>query len=598
MLIIRHRNGALSGREQTIQDKNNTIVFGRDPDVCDVVFPADETLVARRHFGLEKKLSGAWTFDLFGDPFVAVNGEPVESSRALHKGDVVELGKRGGPSFEVVHLDDVTTARPLAETQVQERVTNQRAAVASAKRLAIGAAALAVLIALGATGGVYFWSAGQGARLDQAVASLTEAQAKAASENMSAAVRDKLLAASYLVYVRHSSGQEQPGGSASPIGPNLLATNAHVAEMMSELKDGQKLYVKAPGAGGKTYEVLEAKIYPGYAEFQKFLQSDPFFVTQTKNCPTCLSPILSGSAPAYDVATLRIADGSQLSPILEIASEKDFADIKPGTPVAMSGYPLEHIRSGTVQSVAATPTLSIGMVSANTDFFNLPAESNQRKLLQHNLPGTGGNSGSPMVNTAGKIVGLHNAGSYVDVPDVGRVPNAAMVRYGQRADMLGDLVAGRAEAALTEDRKYWTTQTAGFKRGLDYLIPEVLARSKPSPNAKPVPAGQSKHTLTKADAFSAKDKDGKEIKRRQKIHPVTLKAGVPVTYFAYAQDRTQVGIYLVINGEIVDKDERRIWFPSADFAPRADTKADVYVVGADEDINYTFLEYTWDVPRS
>jgi hypothetical protein len=598
MLILRHRNGSLKGREQSIQDKDDRIIFGRDPDVCDVVFPADETLVARRHFALERKLSGAWTFDLFGDPFVAVNGEPVESSRALHKGDIVELGKRGGPSFEVVHIDEAMTSRILAETQVQEKVTNQRVAVASAKRMAIAGAALAVIVAVGAASAVYFWSAGQGARLNEAVAALADSQAKVAAQNIGQPVREKLLAASFLVYVRQPGGEERPLGSASPIGPNLLATNAHIAVVMEELRQGQKLFVKAPGSAGRTFEVIEAKPHPGYKEFEKFLESDPLYVTSTKGCPTCISPILAASGGAYDVATLRVADGAALSPILEIATEQDLAGLQPGTPLAMSGYPLEEISSNRVQSVAATPTLSIGMVSANTDFFSLPADIRQRRLIQHNLPGTGGNSGSPVVTSNGKIVGLHNAGSYIMVPNVGRVPNAAMVRYAQRSDTLADLVAGRAEASLAEDRTYWAKQTAGFKRGIDYLIPEIIARSKPSANANAVASGQSKHMLVKADAFAAKDKDNKDVTRRQKIHPITLKAGRPITVIAYASDRAAIQAYLVIDGKIADKDERRIWFPSVDFKPESDIKADVYVVGPDQDVNYQLLEYVWDVPRS
>lgn len=598
MLIIRHRAGVLKGREQSIDDTKDTLVFGRDSDVCDVIFPADETLVSRRHFALERKLSGAWTIDLYGDPYVAVNGQPAENGQALHRGDLVELGKRGGPGFEIVQLGDGNAAKKMAATQVQEKVTNPRLAVAGAKRTALIGTALALLIAVGGTAGIYYWSAGQGARLDQAVATLAETQAKAAADTITQTVRDKLLAASYLVYIRQPGGQEQPAGSASPIAGNLLATNAHVAALSRDLKDGQKLYVKAPGAQGRTFEVVDFKIHPGYAEFEKFLESDPLYVTSTSNCKDCFAPILSGTAPGYDVAILRVADGSNLSPILEIASERELAAIGPGTPLAMSGYPLERIGSQTVQSVAATPTLSLGMVSANTDLFNLPAEPAQRKLIQHNLPGTGGNSGSPMVTPNGKIVGLHNAGSYVDVPNVGRVPNAAMIRFGQRSDMLADLVADRAEQSLTVDRAYWAKQTAAFKRGFDYWIPEILDRSKPSEKANAVPASQSKHTLTSAEKFTAKDKDGKDTNRRQKIHSVNLKAGQGTTWIAYAQEKQLIQMYLVVDGKIVKQDERRIWFPFMSVKSDKDIKAEVYVVSPDNDTSYTFLEYTWDEPRS
>jgi pSer/pThr/pTyr-binding forkhead associated (FHA) protein len=95
MLIIRHRTGALAGQGQTVEEPSDRVTFGRDPDACDVVFPPDETLISRRHFALERKPSGEWTLDLFGEPFVAVNGTPAEYARAIRTGDVITLGRPG-----------------------------------------------------------------------------------------------------------------------------------------------------------------------------------------------------------------------------------------------------------------------------------------------------------------------------------------------------------------------------------------------------------------------------------------------------------------------------------------------------------------------
>src|SRR5436305_696103 len=93
--------GPLAGQEQRIEAQSDRITIGRDPSVCDVVFPPDTTLVARRHFALARKLSGEWTYDLFGDHYVAVNGAPAETGAAVHSQDKVELGKPGGPSFGI-----------------------------------------------------------------------------------------------------------------------------------------------------------------------------------------------------------------------------------------------------------------------------------------------------------------------------------------------------------------------------------------------------------------------------------------------------------------------------------------------------------------
>jgi hypothetical protein len=595
MLVIRHRTGPLAGNRQELDGRNDRIVFGRDAEVCNVVFPAEETLVSRRHFALERKLSGAWTVALFGDPFVAINGEPAENGREVHAGDVIELGKRGGPSFEVTGIDDALTSK-LAPTQMQEKAADPRTEARRARRWALAGVALAV-IAGGGAGLAWLVSSQQSTRLDRAVAELADRQTRAASESISAATRERLLAASYVVLIRYASGHERATGTASPIAPNLLATNAHIVELAEELGKGDKLFVRAPGPGGQSYEVVEAKKHPGYTAFSKFLREDPIFVVSVRDCPTCFPSELSES-PSYDVGTLRIGDEFKLSPILEIATPQELADLKPGTALAMAGYPLERIRGSEVQPIGATPTLSLGMVTALTDFFNLPAEPGQRRMVQHNLPGTGGNSGSPMVTPNGKIVALHNAGSYINVPNVGRVPNAAMIRYGQRADMLADLVAGRAEATLAEDRAYWGRQTAAFKRGYEVIVPWILDKRKPQGGGTAVLASESKHSLVKADQFKAPDREGKESSRRQKIHSVSIKGGRTSTFIAYAQESARIQLYLVIDGKIVEQNERNIWFPDLSHRPLGDIKADIYVVGKDADVNYTLLEYVWDAPRS
>src|SRR5688572_17507473 len=102
MLIVRHRSGPLAGSEQPVEGRErDRIVFGRDPNACDVVFPPDTTHVSRRHFALVRKPSGDWTVDLFGQPYVAVNGEPADPAAALQSGAIVQLGGDDGPTFEL-----------------------------------------------------------------------------------------------------------------------------------------------------------------------------------------------------------------------------------------------------------------------------------------------------------------------------------------------------------------------------------------------------------------------------------------------------------------------------------------------------------------
>ncbi len=68
MLKIRHESGPTAGKDERFGAGVERITFGRDPAACDVVFPANLTIVARRHFALVRRPSGDWTIELFGEP--------------------------------------------------------------------------------------------------------------------------------------------------------------------------------------------------------------------------------------------------------------------------------------------------------------------------------------------------------------------------------------------------------------------------------------------------------------------------------------------------------------------------------------------------
>ncbi|HYF55536.1 MAG TPA: trypsin-like peptidase domain-containing protein [Salinarimonas sp.] len=591
MPIIRHRSGPLAGQEQTIEAGKTRIVFGRDPSACDVVYPPDATTISRRHFALVRKPSGDWVVEDFGQPFVAVNGHPADGSEAVASGALLELGRVGGPSFEFVSgARDLDNALPV--TGVQQTVENTYASSKRVRTLAIGGGVAAVL-AVGITAGVMMLSQRKGAELESAVAQLSKRQAEVAADTIGSDVRNRLLAAAHVVVVRTADGQERAMGTASPVAPDLLATNAHVAEAFVERKPGDRIFVRSPGANGRLIEVTEVTLHPGYSALQKFSNDDPIFVQSFMSANSILRAALG-----YDVATMRVAKDANLSPVLEVAGPAEIAALKPGQALALAGFPLEGILGREVQSLGATPNLRTGMINALTDFFHLPTGTEQQKLVHHNIGVTGGNSGSPVVNAQGKLVALLNSGNVIMRPDgQGRIPNAAIVNYAQRADMLADLIAGRADAAVEVDRKYWEKQTAAFKRGFDVIVPTVLEQSKPQGSGPATLVAQTKGTLAKSEAYTATDK-GKEVKRRQVIHPVTLRAGTPSFLMAYAQERTAVQVYLVSNGQIVAQNAQGNWFPHLTYTAPTDMKAEVYVVGPDEDVNYTLVQYAWGVPRS
>src|SRR4051812_14416605 len=149
MLTIRHLNGAQTGTEVKIGDKDRVVV-GRQLD-CDVQFPPEETAVARHHFALVKKPSGAWTVELFGTPYVAIDGQPADDGQVVRGGVKIELGRVGGPALGVGITEDARGDNYLktagqAEAASPRQIATQASGMA---KLARAAAVVAVIVAVG-----------------------------------------------------------------------------------------------------------------------------------------------------------------------------------------------------------------------------------------------------------------------------------------------------------------------------------------------------------------------------------------------------------------------------------------------------------------
>lgn len=602
MLIIRHLTGPLAGKEQRIEAKTERVTFGRDPNACDVVFPPDATIVARRHFALQRKPSGEWTLDLFGDPFVAVNGEAGEIGETVYSGAKIELGKHGGPSFEVI-LEGQKLEDALPVTQAQEAVVGSRALAGQARQAATGArrfAAIGLVVAILAAGGVgayYYYGNNAEQRFAEAMKSLDEVKVRVASDSIRREDRDLLAKAVYLVLTKDATGAEQGQGTAFAIGPHLLGTNAHVAAIQEELKPDQKLYVRAPGPNGKTYEVIAHKIHPGYKPLDTFLSEDPLFVEtiKTQYNQWGLSRMSSGNG--YDVALLRIADKETLSPVLPLATPEEAMKLAIGDPLAYAGYPMERISGSEMQPLGPTPQVRMGTVTAETDLFSLPAEPDQRRLIHHDMALTGGASGSPVISANGKVVALINSMNVLAAVGGGRMPSAALINYAQRVDLLDDLISGRADKTLVDEQLYWKKQTANLRRGGDVIVARVLEDLKPAANAIPVVLSQNRFTLAAADQAKYRDNNGNEATRRQKQHKVTLTAGKPHVFLAYAQGAAGINLYLLVDGKVVIKSEGA-WYPNVRYTPPKDTAAEIYITGPDRDVTYTLTDYGFDAPKS
>ncbi len=562
MIIVRHLSGARAGSEDRLDPKLDRIVFGRRMS-CEVVFPPEEALVAREHFALERKPpgpSGHWTIELFGEPFVAVNGLPADPGQRLPPDATFELGRRGGPSFSV-HLEADAAEDNLPITLTQEKDEGARAAAAKARSAAawarrIGFAGLAAAVIAGAAAAYFRW---------------TEAK-----PGISEAIRAHLLRATFLVEA--PAGRLE--GTAFPVGPHTLATNAHIGELFKKLRPGQVGTVRSPGQNGKTYRVVGFKIHPGYEAFNAFLRQDIAWL------------LASGlGVPGYDVATLTVKERLPADTILKLATNADLRALKPGTALATAGYPSEGIVGSPAQAYGATPEYHTGTVTGLTNFFFLPAGFAHSQLIHHSVPAAGGSSGSPMVDASGRVVALLSAGNaYQPGPHKARVPSGVLINYGQRVDFLRQLLAGTAGREAAQDRKYWAKEYAVFSSGVDIVDRVIFSRIRDA---------AKDHTLATVRISEATASFTQQTRvrkasggfQRQIERPVAVVGGRQYVLIAYDHDGSPLQLWLYEGQKILAHDPimGQTFLPWLLYKPAKTGTLSLWLVHPkDADATYTF----------
>lgn len=482
MLTIRHLNGAHATTETAIDAAKDRVVVGRQLD-CDVQYPPEETAVARHHFALVRKPSGSWTIELFGTPFVAIDGVPADNGQVVRDGAKIELGRVGGPALSVSIKEDARSDNYL-KTAGQAEAPSPRAIATQATTLArVARAVAAVAIVLAVAGGAfatynYVSTSNTTARLENAQKEFSDALAREANLRIGADVRAHLSRAVYHVQLQDAQQRLTAGGTAWVVGPNLLATNAHVAILREGLRPRERMIVRAPGQNGTIYEVVEHKLHPGYVPFNAFIHSDQRIIGQYRGGAKWLS------GNGYDVALLRVTGTLPDNARLELATNDEIGALAAGTPLATSGYPTESLINTWAQGIGATPEQHLGVVTSITDMFHLPAAVPFRQLVHHDLPSAGGQSGSPIVGASGRVVALLNSGNAF-MMNGKRIPNAALINYGQRVDLLRDLIDGTADGKLAEAREHWKAVAENFAPGKDIFPENILSESRPGEGVAP-----------------------------------------------------------------------------------------------------------------
>ncbi|MFO0755544.1 MAG: trypsin-like peptidase domain-containing protein [Byssovorax sp.] len=160
------------------------------------------------------------------------------------------------------------------------------------------------------------------------------------------------------------------------IKPDVIATNAHC--VLAYRKNGGTPVVTQNDSGGKTrFKIIAAQASPGY-------KAD------------------SASADSPDVGLMRI-DG-KVPKTVTIASQAELRALGPGDDVFVLGFP-----GRVMDPISPSATFLQGHIGRMTDFNEQPTTADKAMLIQHDAVTRGGNSGSPIFNQYGHVIGVHAA---------------------------------------------------------------------------------------------------------------------------------------------------------------------------------------------
>lgn len=465
-ISLRFLDGEQRGQVLEFDRPVGSVRIGRDPHVCQVLFPRDCVAVGREHCALTPQ-SGRWRLDVPDSHRVTIDGFEADAGTVLPAVCVLQLGP-DGPRLEFKSRsspDLPGTAPQGSRPGIQTRLRASERASHYSRRIALGSVLLAAILAA---------VAGRRLTLVETALQLTSTQLAALEADVREVTEPGQLPVAwstilrqaepsvYLLLERRRVGTawvEKPLATAwvidQPAG--RLATCAHAAAEFENRPEDAQWVIRGTDPTRAESVIQAVELHPGYAAFTRLWeQHDPQMQTAEATFVAA-----SSLPPACDVALLTVVAGSNLGPALTTASVEVLHQVQAGDAVAAIGFPAEGLPLAEVASQRPAAKYRIGYVAAVTDEFGQsPRHSSAGLMVQHALPASGGASGSPIFNVRGEVVAIHSAGNPIGTVDAGRVESGAALFVGQRVDLLQELWDGDISVAQAERLQRWQEEVS------------------------------------------------------------------------------------------------------------------------------------------
>ena len=454
--------GAAKGGPIGFEAGKDTIVFGRET-TSDVVFGPEHRAVGRKHCQLDRQPTGDYKIEIFGERAVEINGAPARTGETVPDGAKIRLGGAQGPTVTARIAKGAAPVADLEQTLIQPKFETTGQSLKRMRRIQAAVAAGLVVVAAGVA--AYFvFSEQRFASMGDVVAAVAEDVQK---EMVNHEFIDELKAAAYAVIQVDRQGREVLQGTAWPVAPGILATNAHVAGLLKG--NGGDLIVRRPGSepgGDGDFKVIDAVVHDAYSLFSKF-DSD------TKATSSSYAALGNDARrTGYDVALLKVDRADDLGPILPRAPESEVVALDSGMPLAYAGYPIGGTAEQGSAQLKPTPTVQYGRITSVTDFFMFGTDPAHAYLVQHSLPTFKGASGSPIINGKGEVVAILSGGHVVETAE-GIASNAVMRNFGQRIDLLMPLLGETSSFNLADEESRWSLVAERFNNHRNSVIEDT-----------------------------------------------------------------------------------------------------------------------------